>query len=122
MPRRSLLALALLVVVGCKKGAPAAEGPRPVTPDGCGAILDEDSCRAEAACTIIDGTPLAPDSSCSMDNRFAACGPADMACGDALTYTHDPDGNAWWFSDTCLPEGWQSEPYPDGMSEAPPPC
>jgi hypothetical protein len=76
------------------------------------------------ACTgsTIQGMRDDPAHHCAAAPVAVGCGPADQACGDAITYAVDPDGNGWWFADTCIPDGWTAGSSPTGDTEPPATC
>ena len=117
----------LLAACGNKSSAPttaAVNDDAPPPSDGTDACasLDEAGCRANAACAVIHGQQEVVDHPCVLDDAFYGCMPADTGCDDAITYARDGDNQVYWFMDTCIPEGWTSEPYPAGRSEPPPSC
>lgn len=123
MPRVRLLVLTLLLAAcGSKSPDPVPPGDDPPPAGDC-ASLDEAGCAATAdRCSPVQGVPEGDTPECSLPAEFTHCHSNDTACGDAITYARSPDGKAYWFSDTCIPEGWANEPYPDGVMEQPPPA
>ncbi len=111
---RSSFVLALLVA-GCRQSAPAqepAEAPAPIVTTG-----NTPACAAE-----ITAQQHVVDHPCVLPVEKVGCMPADSACADGITFARAPDGTVWWFMDTCIPDGWTSEPYPPGLGEPPPSC
>jgi hypothetical protein len=111
---RSFVTLALLAA-SCRQSAPAQEpvvDPAPIVPAGTGP-----ACEAE-----ITAQQHIVDHPCVLPVEKVGCMSADAACDDAITFARAPDNTLWWFMDTCIPDGWTSEPYPPGLSEPPPSC
>ncbi len=117
------LALVLLLAACGNKSSGTTPTPDDDAPStGACATLDEAGCAARADdCSPVQGVPEGDTPACSMPAEFTHCQSKDTACGDAITYARSPDGKAYWFMDTCIPDGWTSEPYPDGVDEQPPP-
>ena len=43
-----------------------------------------------------------------------SCLSNDEMCSEAITYAHAPDSDeCWYFTNSCIPEGWTTCPYPD---------
>ena len=78
------------------------------------AELDSSTCRADDTCVVIFGLTPATDGDIecidhSLPARAVGCMDVGTACGEAETYAMDPiAGTCMWFSDTCVPEGWES--------------
>ncbi len=109
--RRALLALGLLAA--CHHDAPPAApsnhtAPAPVSDTTCEHPMMAQQHIADHPCT------LRPEQ--------VGCMEPDQACGDAITFAIDPQGQGWWFADTCIPDGWREAAYPQGLGDAPPAC
>lgn len=94
--------LTALFLSGCgDDGVPCAER----SPDACG-----DDCGTLSGRAIVDGCVQG-------DFVDLGCLDLDLGCDDVLTVATDPEGQLWWFSDSCVPAGYTG----DGTS-IPPDC
>jgi hypothetical protein len=72
-----------------------------------------------AACRPIMATRLDVERMCSLERAQVGCfPPGPIGCGDALSMAKSPEGEVWWFTDTCHPEGWERYSY--GAFSSPP--
>lgn len=86
--------------------------------DGDCATLSVEICHTRDDCTARSANPMTfdePNQCWELEpSQEVSCLSNDMGCGDAITYASPPDSEAcWWFSDTCIPEGWTECSYPD---------
>src|SRR5262245_28079259 len=68
---------------------------------GCG------SSAADATeCIVIKGFRVSTVGQCLEAEEEAGCIPRDRACNAEGTYAGSPDGECWFFLNSCLPDGW----------------
>ena len=51
------------------------------------------------------------------EQSMVGCMSANMGCGDAITFATDSGGTPYWFSSTCIPEGWSEQTELNSYSE-----
>lgn len=90
-----------------------------VLPD-CATIAAEE-CGTHEHCTGISGFQLDVDDVNTCYERgqegVVGCMGIDMGCGSAITFASDSSGTSYWFSSTCIPEGWTEQSQLNTYSE-----
>lgn len=72
------------------------------------------ACAGRAGCAPIDARPMVDDGAGGVCVDFGVpfqavgCMAAAVGCDDVETVATDPDGAAWWFPSSCVPDGWTS--------------
>ena len=126
----------LLMLVGCGGAIGPASGGSGVESGGAESA---DTVAAPAECAALPVDECADRDDCQQimaleiherdgelcvdygDERVAkGCLDAGMMCGMAITYAAPADdpSDCWWFSNTCIPEGWgPCDPLVGGVGE-----
>lgn len=77
-------------------------------------VLSVEECASMDSCAVIQGREITIDeeNNCyfiSEESIGLGCHSADMGCTEAEEYALDPAiGECTWFSNGCLPQGWES--------------
>lgn len=87
------------------------------TPIDCG-TLDVEACLNHDACVQINGSSIDDDLVCRHEAEPVGCMNVEATCGDMLTLAIAPDDSSWFFSNNCIPEGWETFSN-DGYLDAP---
>lgn len=82
------------------------------------APLEFEACQEDPDCSVVMGRRYDDTRHCAGEAEPAGCQPSRSLCGEALTSATDPDGELWYFRNTCHPPGWSSQ----GLGGAPPDC
>jgi len=70
------------------------------------AALTVAECRQHTECHVSGGTRVMIEQQCLGESVELGCQANGSGCDTALTIGTDPQGEHWWFGNTCLPEGF----------------
>lgn len=70
-------------------------------------VLTIEQCQTSEHHVTIDGRYVDVENKCLRHPEPVGCMEADIGCGDALTIAQAPNSKCYWFSSTCIPNGWQ---------------
>jgi hypothetical protein len=73
-----------------------------------------ESCNELPYCDVLRAWPIDGSRDCTLD-QFDVVGCGLLGCGDSITRSLDPDGNAWLFPSTCQPYGWTDLGFDDAQ-------
>lgn len=71
--------------------------------------LSPQQCTADAFCSLLGGAPVDASRMCVLAPVAVGCARTDQACGDAISFAKDPQGQCWQFGSTCVPKTWQAD-------------
>jgi len=70
--------------------------------------LTIEQCQASENHTTINGRYIDVENQChSAKTKPLGCMKIDTICAEALAISQEPNGQCYYFSDLCLPDGWQ---------------
>lgn len=105
----SLLVLVSLGLTGCELCAgEGCDGDA----QGC-ASFNQSGCEGDPRCTGILASPIVgeePETWCLPSDpllEYVGCMDVDEGCDDAMTIAVDLEDQAWEFTSSCTPEGWE---------------
>ena len=99
----------MLMVAGCDGIA---------TPEEC-AATPASECALTAGCETVRGSPmrqLAEDTFClpvAYLFETVGCQAEGLGCDDVIVLADDPDGDRWYFTDSCIPADFTPTDLPD---------
>lgn len=105
--KKLLLLGAIAMVFGACSEKAKNEDPEPgPTPVDC-ETLSVSECADESACRTMSAWPADEDALCLLDAEDVGCLKADQACDDVEMWARDPGEGLWFFSNGCIPDGWE---------------
>lgn len=84
------------------------DDPEPDEPPIDCEALDGEACAKESDCQAIVGERVDEEHACKIAEEAVGCLPPNTPCDDAMTFARDHEGSLWWFSNLCVPEGWET--------------
>jgi len=82
------------------------------------ADVPPESCAA-SGCETLSGravlNPATPDECIDGEAEALGCQDTGLGCGQAITFAASPEAptECWYFTNTCVPDGWTKCPYSD---------
>lgn len=71
--------------------------------------LTVEQCGQRADCAPINARPLSRENSCLLPSEPVGCMSGDMVCTTSIELSAGPDGECYWFSSGCMPQGWNPD-------------
>lgn len=108
---KQFLGILMAVAVGgagCASDVLPDDRPSEKQPVDCASISAAD-CAHEAACRTLYAEHVNEEYACKIADEAVGCLQKDALCDDATTFARDHDGDLWWFTSLCVPEGWETE-------------